>query len=257
LSLPRLQQEASGNRYLPGTTAAPPTLEQDIATAQAAARPGLQGSTTRAAQFGSANGVTVNPGTLNYNQPSEGGTVGGNIAERTAIGAGLMERVVRRANQLYSANPQNAYIPVTGDVGAAVAERALGHGAGTRVADRVRNLGASQQQIEFRGLREQFKHSMATFFPRVSQALMDNLADSYFPVAGETGPAAAAKMAALNDVLRVVREVRAGRADRRTLALTLSGGSPSELGASLLEDASSSETPDAAGPTINPRFLQP
>jgi hypothetical protein len=72
LSLSRLQQEAGGNRYLPGVGNPPVPLETDIATAQGRSRPGLQGSATRPRTFGTANGVTFDPGTVNYNAPSGG-----------------------------------------------------------------------------------------------------------------------------------------------------------------------------------------
>lgn len=230
-------------------------LGAEFQQAQSRSTQGVEGSFLREPVMGvSDRGVIFAPETTNINQPAGGG-VGrfGHIEERTAIGAGLMDRVIGRANALFTANPNNAQVPLTGDVGGALAERVLGHGAGGRVADRIRNVGATQEQREFRGLREQFKHSMAVFFPRVSIALMENLADSYFPVGGETGASAQAKMSALNDVHRVVQLVRAGRASHRDLAAALAaGGGPA--GAALLTTIEDEETPSGAPPRTN-RFL--
>lgn len=238
---------------LAGRVADDPSLAYKIPGLQARAteqaRAGRQGSFTRDPVIGTAGGVSVDPGTLNINIPSGGAGGGrglGHIAERTAIGAGLMERIVTRANQLYRSDPQNVTAPLAGDVGAAVAERVLGHGAGSRVADRVRNIGATQAQTEFRGLREQFKHSMAVFFPRVSIALMENLADSYFPVGGEVGPAADAKMQALNDVFRVLQEVRAGRASPEAFAQAI-GATGGAAGQALLAAIEAGEIAQPAG----------
>lgn len=70
LGVNRLRQEAAGNRYLPGTTPTPQTLEQDITAAQGGSRIGLQGAAARAPVSGTANGVTYTPPVINYNPPA-------------------------------------------------------------------------------------------------------------------------------------------------------------------------------------------
>lgn len=229
----------------PGYTATPQAL-LDIAKGRndlsslPQGRPGLQGSATRAPTPATEGGITHTPGVLSYNAPSGGGSGGGrgygHIDQRHQLGAGLMRRIVDRANALYGENPSNVEVPMTADIGGAAAERILGHGAGSRVGDRIRNIGASSSQQEFRGLREQFKHSMAVFFPRVSIALMENLSDSYFPVGGETGQAAQAKMQALNDVAMWIERVSSGQASHQDLAAVIARtGGPA--GALLLQES--------------------
>lgn len=236
-------------------------LSTALPAAQRGARPGLQGSATRSPVLGSANGITFDPGTQNYNAPSGGSGRGtGHIDQRVALGAGLMERIIGRANELYTADPTNAEVPLTGDMGAALVERVAGHGAGSRVADRVRNIGATQTQQEFRGLREQFKHSMAVFFPRVSIALMENLADSYFPVGGETGDAARAKMQALNDVGAWIARVQGGQASVQDLQRVIASHNPA-VGSQFLSDDPVEPAQNTSGrpvgvPRAGNRFLR-
>lgn len=258
-----------------------PGVDETIRSIQSRVGPGsfgMQGSAVRAPTPVTEGGVTFTPPTLNLNQPAGGGTGAsgrgglGHIAQRVALGAGLMRRIVTRANELEGADPTAAAVPISADVGAAVAERVLGTHAGGRVADRIRNLGATDVQMMYRGLREQFKHSMAVFFPRVSIALMENLSDSYFPVPGESPSARAEKMAARNDVMRMVELVEGGQASVDDLARTI-GGRGGAVGQAFLEAYTregGEMTPAYAAPdsrtsmptqtprqrSINPRFLR-
>lgn len=199
----------------------PLELQQITGYARQAARPGLQGSASRAPRVGEYKGAVVTPPTLSYNAPSGGGSSGGRppngVQERHAIGQSLLRRVIDEATVLETRNPSAGQVPFAQDAGAALAERVLGTHAGGRIANRVRSFGSDADQRRYHQLREQFKHSMAVFYPRAAIVIFENLADSYFGVGGETDEDLAAKRADREFVGQVIDDVRSGRVPRTEL----------------------------------------
>lgn len=139
----------------------------------------------------------------------------GPIQERHEIGEGLMEHIISQADALESRASDASEVPAGADLGAALAERVLGHGAGGRLAHRIRSGAMNPDQQRYQQLREQFKHSMAVFYPRAAIALMENLADSYFSVPGESPQARAEKRLDRAYLLSVIQRARSG--DRSAL----------------------------------------
>lgn len=292
VSLARAQREAAGNKYLPGVSAVPTTLDQEYQTlpAQAVAQnlTGRQGSTVRDAVPLTRDGVTYTPPTLNYNASSGGGGGGGGgpVNERHDIGQALLENIVREARDLEggdTAGDRAGDVPLGTDFVASLVQRFGGHGAGTRMADRVRNQGIlgmgamNQRQQRYQALREQFKHSMAVFYPRAAIALMDNLANSYFSSAGESPQSIQQKAGDRDYLIGVIRQVRAGQLPRSALDAAIAGRlSPDaqiefanvagESGSDVVVPSGAARAPGSATPaarrgapppvSLDPRFLR-
>jgi len=189
LSPGRLQREAGGSRYLPGVSAPPSSLEADIQAAGGRAVPGLQGSATRQRRLGTANGVTVDPGTLSYNAPSGG--AGGRVTTQDRLMQAAIGGAVEQQTLMEGLEDRNPLVAVDPNI-SAIIERGgripyiggLIQAVGGPTAQRMRGTGRQQYQA----MAGEFIHTYASSLPgrRLGPELLAVLKPNFFPPAGTT-----------------------------------------------------------------------
>lgn len=236
-----------------------PNLADEARQAVASYQPARQGSVQPRPEVPgtSPGGLTYIGGeTLNYNAPAGGGGGAGRrneIGQRYAIGATLMNRVVSNVNEV-SADPTSSEVPIVTDVGGSLAEHLLGTTAGGHLAARIRNrgimgLGAmTDNQQKYQAAREQFKHSMAVFYPRAAIALMNNLADSYFGVPGESEASRRQKLDDLNIVNATIQAITRGEAPPEALDAIIAQRLPAEQQLEFLNARPATAAPEGFDP---------
>lgn len=257
MSLARVQQEAAGNRYLPGTGTQPTTMEQDVATARGRATPGLQGSAIRTPVPGSSNGVTYTPETLNYNAPHPGGSGGGGQTQADADAAlGTLMAATRRLNDAENGDRTATQHPWTGLPGRMLA------GAGRKIfgdqnelSQALSTAGLTPGQQDVAAVEDEWTHAYLVHLPkyRGSVPMYDNVKHAFFPRTGVSDPRVMASFRSRrNAAVSRIALLRRNGATEEQIQSALEGDLNALSGGGPRQSVAPPVTPDQA-----PAYLRP
>ena len=256
----------------------PMEVEQITGFARQQARPGLQGSATRAPRIGQYKGATVDPGTLSYNAPSGGaggrGFTNQDRLMQAAIGGALEQ--VRSMEALEAQNPLNATIPNLTSFVENASRLPVAGGFIQSVAGPAGQAAMTPEQQQFQAMAGEFIHTYASSLPgrRLGPELLRVIHHNFFPRAGQTDPATIAEFSrrrreAADRMARAaygeVQDLESllspeTRAELDRVAPRESGAVPAQVGGrSVGIPAAGQNSPMAppAAPRILPRYLNP